>query len=142
MTNTELHHLLNRAIDGVVLHGESDRLRELVRGLEQMIESQGLHITELKRTYTALSERAAEDRAAIERVQGLRTIAPDGAQGPTWAALDLAIRDALDQAPAAEETHVVTDDSDEPEHADDCPGCEEFTLVGHISMQPSSTTTA
>ncbi|MFD5900980.1 hypothetical protein ACFWHG_05710 [Streptomyces microflavus] len=24
----------------------------------------------------------------------------------------------------AEETHVVTDDSDDPEHADDCPGCE------------------
>ncbi|MGY4931591.1 hypothetical protein ACWD7T_10800 [Streptomyces sp. 900116325] len=32
--NTELHHLLSRAIDGVVLHGESDRLRELVRELE------------------------------------------------------------------------------------------------------------
>ncbi|WP_406143251.1 hypothetical protein [Streptomyces anulatus] len=25
---------------------------------------------------------------------------------------------------AAEETHVVTDDSDDPEHTDDCPGCE------------------
>lgn len=34
MSNTELHHLLGRAIDGVVLHGESDRLRELVRELE------------------------------------------------------------------------------------------------------------
>lgn len=33
-TDPELHHLLNRAIDGVVLHGESDRLRELVRELE------------------------------------------------------------------------------------------------------------
>ncbi len=25
---------------------------------------------------------------------------------------------------AAEETHVVADDSDDPEHVDDCPGCE------------------
>jgi hypothetical protein len=24
---------------------------------------------------------------------------------------------------AVEETHVVTDDSDDPEHVDDCPGC-------------------
>ncbi|WP_327333690.1 hypothetical protein [Streptomyces anulatus] len=27
-------------------------------------------------------------------------------------------------AEGGEETHVVTDDSDDPEHADDCPGCE------------------
>ncbi|GGW81994.1 hypothetical protein [Streptomyces griseoloalbus] len=25
--------------------------------------------------------------------------------------------------PAAEEAHVVADDSDDPEHVDDCPGC-------------------
>ncbi|MFI1928308.1 hypothetical protein [Streptomyces sp. NPDC020377] len=31
----------------------------------------------------------------------------------------------------AEETHVVADDSDDPEHVDDCPGCEAFTLTGH-----------
>jgi hypothetical protein len=31
----------------------------------------------------------------------------------------------------AEETHVVADDSDDPEHIDDCPGCEAFTLTGH-----------
>lgn len=29
--------------------------------------------------------------------------------------------------PAAEETHVVADDSDDPEHVDDCPGCETET---------------
>jgi hypothetical protein len=33
----------------------------------------------------------------------------------------------------AEETHVVTDDSDDPEHADDCPGCEAFSLIGHTA---------
>jgi hypothetical protein len=34
---------------------------------------------------------------------------------------------------AAEETHVVTDDSDDPEHIDDCPGCETFSLTGHVA---------
>lgn len=29
-----------------------------------------------------------------------------------------------DQAQSTEETHVVADDSDDPEHIDDCPGCE------------------
>jgi len=33
----------------------------------------------------------------------------------------------------AEEAHVVADDSDGPEHVDDCPGCEAFTLTGHIA---------
>jgi hypothetical protein len=38
---------------------------------------------------------------------------------------------ALSRKHAAEETHVVADDSDDPEHVDDCPGCEAFTLTGH-----------
>lgn len=29
-----------------------------------------------------------------------------------------------EQRAAAEKTHVVADDSDDPEHVDDCPGCE------------------
>jgi hypothetical protein len=37
---------------------------------------------------------------------------------------------------AAEETHVVADDSDDPEHVDDCPGCEAFTLTGHRAARP------
>lgn len=74
MSDTELHHLLNRAIDGVVLHGESDRLRELVRALE---------------------ERAEQAEAAIERVRDLATrwdnaLAPDKRYAR-------AVRDALDQ---------------------------------------------
>jgi hypothetical protein len=73
------------------------RTAESLRHAEERIESQRRHITELKRAYTTLSEQAAEDRAAIERVQGIRTIAPADAEGPTWAALDLAIRDALDE---------------------------------------------
>ncbi|MBL3664468.1 hypothetical protein JL475_00210 [Streptomyces sp. M2CJ-2] len=36
----------------------------------------------------------------------------------------------------AEEAHVVADDSDDPEHVDDCPGCEAFTLTGHVSEAP------
>jgi len=30
---------------------------------------------------------------------------------------------AVEREPAAEETHVVADDSNDPEHTDDCPGC-------------------
>ncbi|MCG0061682.1 hypothetical protein L0F81_00010 [Streptomyces tricolor] len=38
---------------------------------------------------------------------------------PEWIT---AVRRAIETA--AEETHVVADDSDDPEHVDDCPGCE------------------
>ena len=49
-------------------------------------------------------------------------------QGAVYAQLAATVRDAARQTgqqpdPAAEETHVVTDDSDDPEHTDDCPGC-------------------
>jgi len=40
----------------------------------------------------------------------------------------------VEDAEAAEETHVVADDSDDPEHVDDCPGCEAFTLAGHRAV--------
>jgi hypothetical protein len=49
-------------------------------------------------------------------------------RGMTRAAKVLRLLDA----PAAEETHIVADDSDDPEHVDDCPGCEAFTLTGHV----------
>lgn len=44
-------------------------------------------------------KRRAAAEAAIERVRNLRAIAPDGAQGPTWAALELAIDNALPAQP-------------------------------------------
>lgn len=34
------------------------------------------------------------------------------------------------------ETHVVADSSDDPEHVDDCPGCEAFSLTGHTAARP------
>ncbi|MFG2352630.1 hypothetical protein [Streptomyces sp. NPDC048521] len=37
---------------------------------------------------------------------------------------------------AAAVAHVVADDSDNPEHIDDCPGCEAFTLAGHRAARP------
>lgn len=50
---------------------------------------------------------------------------PDGR--PYWLELDperaAALRDSL-AGSDTEETHVVADDSDDPEHVDDCPGCE------------------
>ncbi|GHH30060.1 hypothetical protein [Streptomyces rubradiris] len=46
---------------------------------------------------------------------------------PYWLELDperaTALRENL-AGPDEEETHVVADDSDDPEHVDDCPGCE------------------
>lgn len=39
---------------------------------------------------------------------------------------------------AAEETHIVADDSDDPEHVDDCPGCE--TAVDHDEHCPTPET--
>lgn len=43
------------------------------------------------------------------------------------------------QHPAAvEETHIVADDSDDPEHVDDCPGCE--TAVDHDEHCPTPET--
>lgn len=74
MSNTELHHLLNRAIDGVVLHGESDRLRELVRGLEERAEK-----AEDEREQLRTIARAHWD--ATERVRALHERRDNGA-GP------------------------------------------------------------
>jgi hypothetical protein len=59
---------------------------------------------------------------------------PTTADDPTplrWGLGDVLHSDDL--APLEEETHVVTDDSDDPEHIDDCPGCEAFSLTGHVA---------
>ena len=49
---------------------------------------------------------------------------------PYWLELDqeraAVLRENL-AGPPAEETHVVADDSDDPEHVNDCPGCETAT---------------
>ncbi|MEV4424017.1 hypothetical protein AB0K23_01310 [Streptomyces sp. NPDC049602] len=54
---------------------------------------------------------------------------------PYWLELDperaAALREDLDTP--EEETHIVADDSDDPEHVDDCPGCEAFSLTGHVA---------
>lgn len=71
MNNPELHHLLNRAIDGVVLHGESDRLRELVRELEadrERVQQAACRTAENLRHAVARAEQAED---AIERVLAL-----------------------------------------------------------------------
>lgn len=47
---------------------------------------------------------------------------------PYWLELDPDRRDALCNDLAPLETHVVTDDSDDPEHTDDCPGCEDAAV--------------
>ncbi|MFE7233959.1 hypothetical protein ACFVAF_25480 [Streptomyces sp. NPDC057596] len=47
---------------------------------------------------------------------------------------------AGDEVQPAEVAHVVADDSDDPEHVDDCPGCEAFAFVGHVAERPASPT--
>jgi hypothetical protein len=48
-------------------------------------------------------------------------------------------RQAAAERAVVEEAHVVADDSDDPEHVDDCPGCEAFTLTGHRAAPPQPT---
>ncbi|WP_328920669.1 hypothetical protein OG911_28105 [Streptomyces sp. NBC_00208] len=110
MSDTDLHHLLNRAIDGVVLHGESDRLRGLVRGLEQRAKqaeaeaervqqaacrtAESLRKAERAVNLLADSHRRAEQaEAALERV--LASVEVIRANGVEWAAAS--IERALDE---------------------------------------------
>lgn len=72
-THAQLLHLLNRAIDGVVLHGEGDHLRELV---------------------CALYERSEQAEAAIGRVRNLAT---QWAVLRTYGSAATELRAALDQ---------------------------------------------
>lgn len=102
-THAQLLHLLNRAIDGVVLHGEGDHLRELVCALYDQAEGAEAARDRLLRSCnrrTARAEQAervaqsaARDaataltaqltaEAAIERVRELHQPAPDW----SWAA--------------------------------------------------------
>ena len=65
------------------------------------------------------------------------TVLLSGPEGePYWLELEperaAVLREDL-AGPPPEETHVVADDSDDPEHIDDCPGCTAFTLTGHIA---------
>ena len=112
MSDTELHHLLNRAIDGVVLHGESDRLRELVRGLEQRAEQAEadharVHLAACRTAETLrhAEQRAekAEDERALDNI-ALRAIAR---QRDEAEAVLARVRDELDRIAALDT--VATD---------------------------------
>lgn len=101
MSDTELHHLLNRAIDGVVLHGESDRLRELVRGLEQRAKEAEADHARVQRQACRTAEllRHAEGRgvkaaAAVERARNL-AIVWDDAPDPLAQAMARDLRAAI-----------------------------------------------
>jgi hypothetical protein len=85
-----------------------------------------------------LADEVGRLRAQLTAVTGLCDAAEKQATRrenplpvPEW--VDAVRRAAL---PAAEETHVVADDSSDPEHVDDCPGCEAFTLTGHRAARP------
>lgn len=93
-----------------------------------VIEVKNCAKTELA-AWVAEAERERDnDRAALGVVWHKRRGKTDPAHwfvtmsGAQFAAL-LREQQGL-PAPAPEETHVVADDSDDPEHVDDCPGCE------------------
>jgi hypothetical protein len=58
---------------------------------------------------------------------------------PTAQTLDGAASAGRADAARSTDTHVVADDSDDPEHVDDCPGCEAFTLAGHTTAVSAAT---
>lgn len=140
-TATELHHLLNRAIDGVVLHGESDRLRELVRELEHRVEQAEQEVTDMATAAalltTLVGKRAERAEAAIERVQAelhalnseVRGLVPVALAGRRDAVSR--IRNALDQPqqPTITEQH--------PDVQGRCPACAGAGLFlgsgGHVT---------
>ncbi|MER7806138.1 hypothetical protein [Streptomyces sp900116325] len=76
--HTELHHLLNRAIDGVVLHGESDRLRELVRELEQRAERAGADLDRVQQAACRTAEELRKAKRAVDLLAGSHRRAEQG----------------------------------------------------------------
>jgi hypothetical protein len=71
----------------------------------------------------ALHEIALGLKAELDRVRQQRKFLLDqiAKKGAASGAGDLALAEFLAAGPV-EETHVVADDSDDPEHVDDCPG--------------------
>lgn len=66
-------------------------------------------------------EEHAEAMAESDPVKLRAELIQDAAVKVAWvAAIDRRIADDWERG---EETHVVADDSDDPEHIDDCPGC-------------------
>lgn len=113
MSTTELQHLLGRAIDGVVLHGESDRLRELVRELEQR---------------AARPQHAPADRAKLREQYGqvLRRWGLLDEVNDPQATEEFAVTDLL----AVTEQQPPTTPTCRPGPYDDCPHC-------HPEQQPT-----
>ncbi|MET8404474.1 hypothetical protein [Streptomyces sp900116325] len=64
--HAELRHLLGRAIDGVVLHGESDRLRELVRGLESRVEQAEADLGRVQERACRVAEARRKAERAVD----------------------------------------------------------------------------
>jgi hypothetical protein len=73
----------------------------------------------------ALHEIALGLKAEIDRLRQQRKFLLDqiAKKGAASGAGDLALTEFL-AAESAEETHVVAEGSDDPEHVDDCPSCQ------------------
>jgi hypothetical protein len=70
---------------------------------------------------------------AAEELRRMADETPAAACGrPASMATPCSAGDHCCKGPAGE-AHVVADGSDDLEHVDDCPGCEAFTLTGHVA---------
>ncbi|WP_393057692.1 hypothetical protein [Streptomyces sp. LN549] len=108
-TREQLLHLADRARRGVALDAEhdalaagitamADRLDRANKAIRFMLQQDADAADTAVRAIQLMNEAGAQRHkaeAAIERVRNLATLAPDGAKGPTWAALELAIDNAL-----------------------------------------------
>ncbi|MFF7130353.1 hypothetical protein [Streptomyces sp. NPDC008240] len=86
-------------------------------------------VAEVRRLHAELAAaRATTLREAAGVADGATNLFTDSDEGAAAAGalegLAIRFRRMADAAqPPAEESHVVADDSDDPEHVDDCPGC-------------------
>ncbi|MER5277765.1 hypothetical protein ABT025_18680 [Streptomyces sp. NPDC002809] len=70
MTDDEMiHHLLTRSFDGVILHGEQDHLRALIRQMQAERDTLRAVCESNKRAYKGAIQAAWTAEAAIERVR-------------------------------------------------------------------------
>ena len=95
----------DNALDLITPKAEVDKLRARVAELEQTA-------TEVLATFAPMHEVYG---GPVAYYDGSADITPKTFE--RWTAV-------VSGPPAAEESHVVADDSSDPEHIDDCPGCE------------------
>ncbi|MCX4911846.1 hypothetical protein [Streptomyces sp. NBC_00878] len=97
--------------------------------------------------YDPLAEEWAPGTRYVDRDRAVNALTHARRIGPAWKdgtpterrlvrATTTYTVEAVQPEPETE-THVVADGSDDPEHVDDCPGCTDFSLTGHVATAPA-----